>query len=512
MTDAGDIGSRDDALLAASGRRLFDFQKVGVAALMARRRFLLADDMGTGKTMQVLVALGPASGARALVVTTKSGRVVWAAEAALCRPDLRVRTDESAWTAAWPEQGELRVVSYERLPRLHADGCEGLLPAKPCTGCAEKLVSVGSSVVVVRAGHLESCDGLSKGRRRPCPGCHPMLAACPENVTLVLDEAHRAKNRNSLRTRRCAALSRAARRRPGGGCWLLSGTPMENDPLELWTVLEVAGLANECFGSLANVFRLFDAKPRMFGRTRRGWVWGQPLPEVRERLARVMLRRRKIDVLPQLPPKMWRTLTVEIDRETIARCDAYLRAAGGIKNVVAMMLAKDKVGFEDMAEVRVALATAKIPAIVDYLDDLQDAHEPIVVFSVHRAPVEFLGTRPGWATLHGGTPEAERRSNVERFQRGELRGIALTMQAGGESITLTRASQVLIVDPPYKPSMLDQAVDRVYRIGQTRGVLVTSLDADHPLDRRVNAILRDKRERNAATLDPPPERTSLALH
>jgi SNF2 family DNA or RNA helicase len=209
---------------------------------------------------------------------------------------------------------------------------------------------------------------------------------------------------------------------------------------------------------------------------------------------------------------MFRTLTVEIDRETIARCDAYLKEVGGIESVEARLVAMlegtgKKISFEDMAEVRLALATAKIPALVDYLDDVD---EPIVVFSMHRAPIQFLGTRSGWVTLHGGTLEAERRSNVERFQRGELRGIALTMQAGGEVITLTRASQVVIVDPPYKPSMLDQAIDRVYRIGQTRGVLVTSFDADHPLDRRVNAILRDKRERNEMTLDGP--RTSLDLH
>jgi hypothetical protein len=202
-SSALEVQRRDDALFAASGRRLFEYQKVGVAALAARRRFLLADDMGTGKTQQVLVALGSASETRALVVTTKSGRAVWAAEAALCRPDLKVRADNKSWPVPWPNAGELRVVSYERLPNIHADGCDGLLPPKPCTGCAEKLVAVGTSVVVARIGHLESCDGLSKlskGKRRPCPGCHPMLAACPENVTLVLDEAHRAKNRNSIRT------------------------------------------------------------------------------------------------------------------------------------------------------------------------------------------------------------------------------------------------------------------------------------------------------------------------
>jgi len=82
---------------------------------------------------------------------------------------------------------------------------------------------------------------------------------------------------------------------------------------------------------------------------------------------------------------------------------------------------------------------------------------------------------------------------VDLFQTGLLSGLALTIQAGGLGITLTRASHALFVDLAYTPSENSQAEDRLVRIGQkAAGVMVTRMVADHPVDRRVLEILSRK--------------------
>jgi SNF2 family DNA or RNA helicase len=145
-----------------------------------------------------------------------------------------------------------------------------------------------------------------------------------------------------------------------------------------------------------------------------------------------------------------------------------------------------------MSEVRASLATAKIPALVEIVADIEEADEPIVVFSAHRAPIDHLGTRDGWAAITGDTPATARTEIEARFQRGELRGVAATIQAGGVAITLTRAHRAVFVDQDWTPALNAQAEDRICRIGQDRGVIITRLIADHTLDRRIAEVLASK--------------------
>jgi NADH dehydrogenase/NADH:ubiquinone oxidoreductase subunit G len=202
-------------------------------------------------------------------------------------------------------------------------------------------------------------------------------------------------------------------------------------------------------------------------------------------------------VLPQLPEKTRRTLTVEIDGATRRACDKLLAtlAKAGIDLADAEALAKihaNGVAFTQMSAVRAALATAKIGPLVELVESFEEQDEPLVVFSAHRDPIDLLGKREGWAVVTGDTPNAERNAIEESFQRGELKGIAATIQAGGTAITLTRAAQSVFVDRAWTPALNDQAEDRIYRIGQTRGCVITTLVADHALDERVTELLGEK--------------------
>ena len=118
--------------------------------------------------------------------------------------------------------------------------------------------------------------------------------------------------------------------------------------------------------------------------------------------------------------------------------------------------------------------------------------EPIVVASAHRAPLDALATRSGWAAITGETPPAERTRIEDAFQAGHLKGVALSIKAGGVAITLTRASNMIFIDKAWTPGDNLQASDRIHRIGSTKNVNIISLVADHALDARIDELLAIK--------------------
>jgi hypothetical protein len=446
-----------DAELAKRGLALYGYQKTGVAWLAPKTAALLADDMGLGKTAQALLA-APAQ-APILVVCPAVAKGVWVREAKMWRPDLEPLAFHGRGSFQWPEPGQLVIVNYDILPTVDAlkDGAYG----KPATG-----------------------------------------------TVLVADEAQAVKTAKAARTTKFRKLS-SMTRRAGGRVWLLTATPLLNRPPELWAMLMACGLQG-LMGSWKEFCRLMGARKK-YVRTRRGtieitdWDQARPAPEVPERLQDGMLRRMKAEVLEDLPPKRYETVTVNgLDRETRKAADKIVAQIGlDLESATdeAFESALDAVPFEEMSRLRKLLATAKIPAMLERVESFEEAEEPLVVFSAHRAPVDLLAEREGWEAISGDTPP-ERRTEIEdMFQRGELKGVAATIKAGGVAITLTHASNALFVDQDFTPALNAQAEDRIYRIGQNRGVLITRLVADHVLDRRVGELLARKQALIEATVD-----------
>ena len=424
--------------LAARGLTLWPFQVEGVAWLMDRTAALLADDMGLGKTIQALCAL-PAR-APVVVVCPAVVKGVWQAETAIWRPGVVVRTLSGRGSFRWPVAGELVILNYDILP-----------------------------------------DDA------PAP---------PAGTVLIADEAHALKNGRAQRTKRFRALSKAVLT-DAGRVWLLTGTPMLNRESELWAVLEAARLGRAAFGDLPTYRRIFPTY--------------RPSPEFTTRLRRVSLKRHRTEVLPDLPTKTYRTVTADIDVDTRVLCDQLaetIRPSGlfaptlTVTHWDAILAAVNtRATFEQMSRVRAALAAAKIPALLDLVAEYAAQQEPLVVFSAHRAPIDLLGQQPGWAVITGDVPPADRTAIVQRFQAGELQGLAITIKAGGVGLTLTHAHHAVFVDLEWTPGLNAQAEDRVCRIGQDRGVLVTRLVADHEVDQRVTLLLHLKQQLIAASVD-----------
>jgi len=275
-------------------------------------------------------------------------------------------------------------------------------------------------------------------------------------------------------------------RERGGHVWLLTGTPLLNRPPELWNVLRAADLENQAFGDFHKFMKLFHAYKSKFG-----IKWGKPKPEVAECLKNAMLYRRREDVLPDLPTKIWRDIPVRLDREAWMICDELALKLESEGHSLDDMI-ESNVAFEELSKVRAALARAKIPTLLKEIEIYEDSEEPLIVFSAHREPVDQLALRPGWAAITGDVSHSERTRIVEEFQAGRLKGLALTIQAGGVGITLTMAHQCIFVDLMWTPALNKQAEDRLCRIGQTRGVIVNRLIGNHELDRHVMDVLHKK--------------------
>lgn len=437
-----------DAELKVKGLTLFAFQHVGVSWLAPRTCALLLDEMGLGKTIQALLAT-PAE-APVLVICPAVAKGVWKREAAKWRSDLKVTVLEGRGSFHWPAVGEMVITNYDILP--------------------------------------ENPTGAPKG------------------TVLIGDEVHLLKGSKTARTKRCKALGTAVRE-AGGRTWGLTATPLLNRPQELWTILSVFGLEREIFGSWPRFVALFDGWQNKWG----GYEWGTADPQVGDLLRRATLRRLRTEVLKDLPGKTRTVLSVEIDSKAKKACDKALAALAKVGVSLDDMISKAEasaggVAFEAMSAARAALAAAKVETLLGLVESFEEQDEPVVVFSAHVAPIEALGKREGWAIITGATPATERTAIEDKFQKGEIKGIAASIKAGGVAITLTRACHAIFLDLEWTPALNAQAEDRICRIGQTRPVQILRMIADHALDERIMELLGEKQ----ALIDSSVELSNLA--
>lgn len=415
---------------------LFDYQADGVCWLRERDIALFADEMGLGKTVQALRALE--KGDRAIVVCPAGLRLNWAAETKKWRPDLATRIVKDPALLV-PRPGEIAIISYDLLPTPFAKN---------------RLVQ----------------DFLGD--------------AC-----VIFDEAHYVKNHTALRTKASAALAAQCGRK-----WLLTGTPLLGKPLDLFGVLKTGGLVQASFGSFDRFATIFEGSRNKWGawefgtreRGKKRVITEKHHAAARECLQRVMLRRTRKEVLPGLPEKIYTDIPVEMPlgvSHVIDHANAQWELYG----------AEDLPPFEMISEARRVLASAKIPAMLEQVERFEDEEIPLLVFSSHLEPVKALQARKGWGIIAGEITAVQRNDLVKKFQAGKLKGLALTIKAGGVGITLTFGSHLLFVDQEFTPALNAQAEDRAVRIGQeASSVQVLRLVADHPLDRRLTEILATK--------------------
>lgn len=269
---------------------------------------------------------------------------------------------------------------------------------------------------------------------------------------VILDEAHYCKSPGAKRSK--AALKLAAK---ADRAWLLSGTPVPNDVRELYTVFKYLW-PDYMFPTSA---RKWLERFCLFTDTEYGpRVWGNKpavKAELRPALREVMLRRRLRDVAMELPP-----LRVNVQ---------YLDKDSTLDEQI-LELAGDMEDPEHLSTLRRLLGEYKAPLVARLLrEEIEDGqYRDIVVLYHHTRTGEVLrealsGMYAKVYGFDGSTPSARRQEEIDAFQR--FGGIFLAQQgAAGTGITLTRASEIVLVEPAWTPSENEQAIKRIHRIGQ----------------------------------------------
>ncbi|MEO6461591.1 MAG: DEAD/DEAH box helicase, partial [Candidatus Eisenbacteria bacterium] len=411
---------------------------------------VLADDMGLGKTVQALAwllwlrqrepGLGPA-----LVVSPASVVHNWVREAERFTPGLRV----------------LRLTGGERHAALRGEAAE-------------------ADLVITNYALLR------RDRRD--------LEAIPFGA-LILDEAQNIKNPNTAVTKAAGALT--ARHRLA-----LTGTPLENRALDLWSIL--AFTSPGFLGSRRQFTARYD-RPDAPPHVRR---------LLAARLRPVLMRRMKAQVAPELPPRTEERRDCEllpIQRklyaEQLARGRKMLHdlmaAPGGLAThkieILAVLTRLRQICCHPALVGGPARApSGKFEALWEILDPLLAEGHKVLLFSQFVQCLKLLEPemkKRGIPThmLTGQTNERLREDVVQHFTEDERAGVFLvSLKAGGTGLNLTAASYVILFDPWWNPAVEAQAIDRTHRIGQERKVTAFRLLTRGTIEEKIWELQQSK--------------------
>jgi hypothetical protein len=316
---------------------------------------------------------------------------------------------------------------------------------------------------------------------------HRETLAARRPRALVVDESHYVKN---PRTKRTAAVRRLAHAVAGDGLKLaLTGTPVLNHAEELVPQLRVLGRLEQDFGSGARFAKRFAgtlSEDRLHWHLRRT----------------CFVRRRKAEVLPQLPAKRRVVVPVELSNRSeyaLAERDliAWLRAQPldlkVLEAKVAAALRAERLA--QLGALQRLAAKGKLAAAVGWVEDFLASGEPLVVFARHReVQQEVLARFPDAGHLLGDDPLERREQTVRAFQEaGGPQLLICATRVAAQGFTLTRATNVCFLELEWTPAMHDQAEDRLHRIGQQDAVTAWYLLAAGSIDERMAELIAAKR-------------------
>lgn len=418
---------------APAGKEYLPYQRAGIEIMVGEKNTLLGDDMGLGKTIQAIGLMNCIRPKYTLIVCPATLKRNWYNE---------IR----AWgTAPW----SIAIAEGKTFPE--------------------------ANIVIVNYDILARHKNLIHGRKWDL---------------LILDEAQYIKNRKAQRTQlvcgsRHIPVIRAARK------LALTGTPFLNRPIEIFNSLKLLDPNN--YPTIFDFAKRYcDAKMTGFG-----WDFSghSNLEELQKKLrSTVMIRRLKADVLKDLPAK--RRQVIELDPDTEGRKVLRMESKFALdmdyavpqidgtldedafRKVVRFMRGGSPGAFEEMSTIRRLNAVAKIPAVIEHLEDAIESSGKVVCFAHHKEVIAALYNHFGECAVvvAGDTPMKTRQVNVESFQKDPKCKLFIgNLIAAGTGITLTAASHVVFAELSWVPGEVSQAEDRCHRIGQKESVLIQHL-------------------------------------
>ena len=457
-------GAADPKLLALLKAPLYPYQAEGALFAVRAGRALIGDDMGLGKTIQAIAAteilVRHFGVSKVLVVCPTSLKYQWQSE-------IMRFSGRQGKNAA-------RVISGGRAQR-------------------QKDYTLDDFCKITNYEKLK-------------PDLDLIATWAPDLV--IVDEAQRVKNWNTI-------AARALKRVDSPYAIVLTGTPLENKLEELISIVQFVD--QHRLGptwKLLHEHQVKDEAGRVTGYIR--------LERIGQTLAPVMIRRRKSEVLRQLPSRTDQNLLVPM---TEMQMRYHQENADVVAKIVQRWRKTKFLSDKDQRRMTCALQNMRMSCNSTYLLDKETDHgvkadelatlldelfaDPeakAVVFSqwtrTHDIVIRRLEARElGYVSFHGGVPSEKRPTLVERFRDDPTCRVFLSTDAGSTGLNLQHASTLVNMDLPWNPAILEQRIARIHRMGQTRPVRVINFVAKGTIEEGMLSVLAFKRSLSAGILD-----------
>lgn len=437
---------------------LFSYQADAVEYARLRKRIFICDEVGLGKTVEALAILVANEAFPALIICPAFAKGYWTRMVETWIENSTVQRINAGDVMTIPGHRHVTVINYEILDRYVGKITGGMKP---------------------------------KG--------------------LVCDESHYLKNLKTKRTKATKAVAASAFIR-----LMLTATPVENRPSEFASQLEILGQAGVFNGTWSFLQRYCNSYGP--GRRDKFGFWDFSGAQNLEELSRTMrqhcfIRRRKSEVQKDLPEKT--TVVVPMSME-LSVLNEYMRAEGDVREwlidtgrrdataITGKVRAEALVKMEALKQIAVR---GKMGQMQDWIESFLESDEKLVVFTTHTATLQAIIAKfPKLsAGIYGETPAIERERIVERFNvpvaDGGVQLLVVNIKAGGVSIDLTSASNVVFAEMAWTSTAHEQAEGRLHRHGQKSPVTAWYFVSSGTVEEQIFKLLEAKEKMVAAAVD-----------
>lgn len=452
----------------------YPYQREGIIYGLDKKRLIIGDEPGLGKTLQSIGIVDTANAYPCLVICPSSLKINWQREFEKFTDKSALVLDNSVRTT-WPyllKMGmhHVAIVNYESLRKYFVWDINGRTGSNGSSGKGNQSFRLKDVVF--------------------CPQIRMFKS-------VIIDESHRVKDPSAQQTIFTKGITT-------GKEWviLLSGTPVVNRPEDLVAQLSIMGRLQE-FGGRTQFMADYcidqkdkKAEPAV------------PLSVLSRKLYDTcMIRREKAKVLPQLPDKTRIDLYVDIDN-----APEYNLAAADLATYLQQYTEctdweiRRKMRMEALVRfmtLRRLATLGKVAQAVDFIRTFLESGKKLIVFcSLHEVVDGLVKAFPGAVTVTGRDSAVEKQAAVDSFQNNaETMLIICSIKAAGVGLTLTASSSVAFLELPWTYCDCCQCEDRAHRIGQKDNVTCYYLLAGGTIDNVVYRLIQDKKNTAAQIMN-----------
>lgn len=447
----------------------FHFQKQGIAYSMDRKRLIMGDDMGMGKSTQAILTIAGLNHINfdtlpLLIICPSSVKINWTREVIVnttLRPIILQDSIKNTFMEFYRVgMGNVFIVNYESLKKYFVDHVDD--PGKDESGRAKPL----------RLNHIHFKERYVNFFK-----------------SVIIDESHRVKALKTLATKFCKGICSGKQ-----VILALTGTPVINKPKDLISQLGIIDRLND-FGGYKNFERRYCSGPKE----------ASNLSELNYMLNKFCFyRRNKKDpnIQLQLPDKMRQVVICELSaharheyKHALADLESYMKQ---YKFASDEQIKKSMKG-EVMVRIGILKnisARGKLADIFDFIQDVIDNGEKIVLFANLKDIIAQVIERfPKAVKVTGDDSDLQKQNAVDKFQNDPNTFVFIgNLKAAGVGITLTASSRVAFIEQGWHAAIMDQAEDRCFRIGQKNNVMCTYFLGKDTIDEWNYNLIQSKRE------------------